>query len=58
MEAWVCPVTLGQGLLAHLKEVHKGRVHSQEVVSLHGQGEGEEECGGGNFKHSSVHQNE
>ena len=51
MEAWVCPVTLGQGLLAHLKEVHKGRVHSQEVVSLHGQGEGEEECGGGNFKH-------
>ena len=34
MEAWVRPVTFSQRLLAHLKEVHKGRVHSQKVVSL------------------------
>ena len=34
MEAWVRPVTFGQCLFAHLKEVHKGRVHSQEVISL------------------------
>ena len=53
MEAWVCPVTLGQGLLAHLKEVHKGRVHSQKVVSLHGQEKGGEDCGG-----EKRHQNE
>ena len=53
VEAWVCPVTLGQGLLAHLKEVHKGRVHSQKVVSLYGQGEGGEEYGG-----EKRHQNE
>lgn len=55
MEAWVCPVTLGQSLLAHLKEVHKGRVYSQEVVSLHGQGKGEEECGGGKLQTQVVY---